>query len=118
MPRYWVPITNSTGTAILVEADSPEEAAAAWDESQAFQELGGLCHACEHEVGSLGDWELVADNHQPTVEELTAVIRPHLGGLGIYDQASDELTEGIVVAVMALLARAPDPLPHITPEDD
>lgn len=108
MPRYLVPIHNTTGTAVEVEADSPEQAAVDVWESDAFQELGGLCHQCEHEVGSLGDWELTADRPVTTRAEVLGALTATPGVLHPHE------AEALADAVMALIDRPADPVPHIT----
>lgn len=62
MPLYMVSLMNTVSTTIEVEADDPDDAREkVWD-SDGFQNLGGLCHQCEHHVGSLGDWQLSDDD--------------------------------------------------------
>ena len=127
MARYWVPITNSCGTSVLVEADSPEQAAANVWESDAFQNQGGLCHACESNVGALGDWDLVTDKPTVTDAELVEIVHARVEALAAAvsyrltgsDEGADLSDVGacerdLVATLRALLDRPADPLPHIT----
>jgi hypothetical protein len=69
MPIYNVPLINSVGTTVKVEADSPEDAADKVWESDGFQNLGGLCFSCEGQVGALGDWEIAGERDgKPEIE--------------------------------------------------
>ena len=127
MGTYLVPIYNSVGTTIEVEADSPAEAAENVWESDDFQKRRGMCNQCEREVGSLGDWDLVTDQPVVTDAELVEVVHARVEALAAAVSyqltGSDEGAElsdvgacerDLVATLRALLDRPADPLPHIT----